>query len=213
MPKKYKVLLFDMDGTIAYTDQMIFHTFYDLYDLYNPSNKKSEDKLIYFSGPPLKETLPKEFPNQDWHFMYDEFIRISKPYYDKYVVPFDGEIEALEKFKKAGYKMAVVTNKGHDMAEYVLKLLHIDHLIDFVVGNGDTKENKPHPEGVELALSRFNASKKDALYIGDNDIDYITAKNASIDSLICAWGPRKLTVLDKCTYVVHSYRDMEDILL
>ena len=145
--------------------------------------------------------------------MYDEFIRISRPYYDKYVIPFPHEIETLTKLKEAGYLLAVVTNKGHEMAEYVLKLLHIDHLMSFVIGNGDTKENKPHPEGVELALSRLNASKEEALYVGDNDIDYITAENANIDSMICDWGPRKLNVLSNCTYVIHSYQDMEDILL
>ena len=212
MPK-YKVILFDMDGTIAYTDEMIFHTFYDLYDLYNPSARKEKDQLIYFSGPPLSKTLPVEFPNQDFNFMYNEFIRISKPYYDLYVTPFEDEIEVLTKLKEKGYKLAVVTNKGHDMAEYVLKLLKIDHLFEFVIGNGDTKNNKPHPEGIELALSLLNASKEECLYVGDNDIDYETAANANVDSMICAWGPRMLNVLSKCNYVIHSYKEMGDILL
>ena len=47
MPKKYKVILFDMDGTIAYTDQMIFHTFYDLYDSSIANEKATCEQLIY----------------------------------------------------------------------------------------------------------------------------------------------------------------------
>ena len=210
---KYEIILFDMDGTTAYTDEMIFHTFFDLYDKYNPSGRKEKEELIYFSGPPLKETMPKEFPNYDTDFMISEFLRISKPYYDQYVVPFEGEIEALTKFKRAGYKMAVVTNKGTEMAYYVLKILKIDHLIDFVIGSNDVVRFKPHQEGIEKAIAKYNVSKDKVLYVGDNDIDYMTANNADVDCMICDWGPRKLTVLDKCKYVVHSYKDMEDILL
>ena len=213
MPNKYKLILLDMDGTIAYTDEMIVQTFYKLYEMYNPSARKDRSEIIYFSGPPLSITLPREFPNQDYQFMYDEFIRISKPYYDEFVVPFNDEIEVLTKLKEAGYHLSVVTNKGHVMAEYVVKLLGLENLIDYVIGGGDTKESKPHPEGIYLAMSKYGVSKEDTIYIGDNDIDYETAKNAGVDCLICTWGPRKLEVTDKCKYTASNYKEIERILL
>ena len=213
MPKRYKVILFDMDGTIAYTDEMIVQTFYRLYDMYNPSARKERSEILYFSGPPLSITLPREFPNQDYQFMYDEFIRISKPFYDLYVTPFEDEIRVLTKLKEAGYKLGVVTNKGHVMAEYVLKLLHIDHLFDYLVGGGDTKKSKPDPEGMYLAMKELGGTKENTIYVGDNDIDYTSAVNAGIDSIICTWGPRELTVLNKCTYKANSYKEIEEILL
>ena len=212
MPK-YKAILLDMDGTIAYTDEMIVQTFYKLYEMYNPSARKEREDILYFSGPPLSITLPREFPNQDYQFMYDEFIRISTPYYDKYVVAFDDELRVLKLLKEAGYKLGVVTNKGHKMAQYVLDLLKINDLIDVLVGGGDTKESKPHPEGIYKAMNALGASKEETLYVGDNDIDYTSAFNAGVDSMICTWGPRTLTVLDKCTYKVASYKEIERILL
>ena len=212
MPK-YKAILLDMDGTIAYTDEMIVQTFYKLYEMYNPSARKSREEIFYFSGPPLSITLPREFPNQDYQFMYDEFIRISTPYYDKYVVAFEDEVRVLNRLKEAGYKLGVVTNKGHKMAQYVLDLLKINDLIDVLVGGGDTKESKPHPEGIYKAMETLGASKNETLYVGDNDIDYVSASNAGVDSMICTWGPRTLTVLDKCTYKVASYKEIERILL
>ena len=208
----YKVLLFDMDGTIAYTDEMIIQTMFDLYDLYNPKAKKSREEIIYFSGPPIAETLKIEFPDQDQDFMIKEFLRISTPYYDKFTVSFEYEMDVLNKLKNMGYKMAVVTNKGHEKAEYVLHLLHLDNIMDFVIGNGDVDKLKPHPEGINLAMSRYGVTSEETLYIGDNDIDYVTATNAHVDCLICDWGPRKLTVLDKCKYVAHNYLDIERIL-
>ena len=212
MPK-YKALLFDMDGTSAYTDEMIVQSFYVLYDLYKGGKRRNREEILYFSGPPLSVTFPKEFPDEPYQKMYDEFIRISTPFYDKYVVPFEGEVEVLRKLKKSGYKLGVVTNKGHVMAQYVLNLLKINDLFDSLVAGGDTKETKPHPEGIYKAMNELGASKEETLYVGDNDIDYLSASNAGVDSMICTWGPRKLNVLDKCTYKVGSYKEIEEILL
>lgn len=209
----YKILLFDMDGTIADTDDMIYHAMMDLYDLYNPKGKRSREEVMYFSGPPIVDTLKNEFPNQDNDFMLEEFLRISTPYYDKYTLTFKDEIEILIKLKEAGCKMAVVTNKGHQKAEYVLDLLHLRPYFDFVIGMGDVDTLKPAPEGIYKAIEKFNGTKEETLYLGDNDIDYVTASNAGVDCLICAWGPRKLGVLDKCKYVAKSYQEIGDILL
>lgn len=212
MNKKYKILIFDMDGTIAYTDEMIIHTFSDLYDMYNPSAKKSREELLYFSGPPLKVTLPQEFPNLDFDFIHNEFIRISTPYYEKYVELFPFELETFKALKDKGYLLAVVTNKGHEKAQYVLDKLGLNEYISILIGGGDVSEMKPHPEGINKVLETFNIKKEEALYIGDNDIDYLTASNAGVDSMICSWGPRKLNVLDKATYVVDSYLSIKEIL-
>lgn len=209
----YKVLLFDMDGTIAETDEMIIHTLEEMYDLYNPTNKKSREEIIYFSGPPIALTLKKEFPNMDQDFILQEFLDRSTRYYDLYTTTFEHEIEVLSLLKEKGYKMAVVTNKGHQKAEYVLELLKIKPYFDFVIGSGDVEELKPSPMGISEAIKRFNGSKEETLYLGDNDIDYITASNAGVDCLICAWGPRKLSVLDKCKYVAKSYLDIKEVLL
>ena len=213
MPKKYDVILLDMDGTIAYTDEMLLRTFHTLYDLYNPSARKPDEEIIYFSGPPLSITLPREFPNQDYQFMHDEFIRISTPLYEECVTLYEDELKVLSRLKNAGYKLGVVTNKNHKMAAYVLKLLNLDNLIDYLVGGGDTLQSKPDPEGIYLAMDKLGGVKEKTLYVGDNDIDFYTADHAGVDSMICTWGPRTLTVLDKCTYKVNSYKEIEDTLL
>ena len=110
------------------------------------------------------------------------------------------ELEVLTDLYNAGYRFAIVTNKGTGKAHYVLRLLAIEHLFDFVIGSDDVKETKPNPEGINEAIRRFNASKEECLYVGDNDIDYETATNAGVDCMICNWGPRKLNVLDKTKY-------------
>ena len=70
MNKKYDVILFDMDGTIANTDRLILESFYKLYDKFNNGVRRSDEEIYYFSGPPIKETLKVEFPEYA-HFNID----------------------------------------------------------------------------------------------------------------------------------------------
>ncbi|MEG1565421.1 MAG: HAD hydrolase-like protein, partial [Bacilli bacterium] len=69
MTNKYKLLIFDVDGTLADTDKMLIETYRTLYELYSPNVKLDESKVIGFSGPPLRETLSTEFPLYDPEFM------------------------------------------------------------------------------------------------------------------------------------------------
>ena len=78
---KYKTLLFDMDGTVADTDEMIKAAMYTLYDLYRDGVKTPDEEIVYFSGPPIRDTLKKEFPHMDQQFMFDEFHRVSSALY------------------------------------------------------------------------------------------------------------------------------------
>ena len=76
MPK-YTTLLFDLDGTVADTDEMIVETMNILYDLYRGGRRTPIEEIYYFSGPPIYETLNKEFPGCDMEFMHSEFRRMG----------------------------------------------------------------------------------------------------------------------------------------
>lgn len=209
---KYKYLLFDMDGTIADTDEMIYRTYSELFEKYGNGVKKEWDEIMYFSGPPLDETLKKYFPHMKLEEIRDIYTQTAEPYYQKTVKVFPHEIETLQYLKSQGYRLAVVTNKATYKAYEVLVSLNISSYFDFVIGREDVSLSKPSPEGILKAIDRYQAQKEECLYLGDNDIDYITASNAGVDCLIVSWGPRKLNVLDKCKYSVDTYEKMEEIL-
>ena len=61
MNNKYQILLFDMDGTVCDSDQMIIDSMNVLYDKYRDGHRRPVEEVIYFSGPPIRETLKKEF--------------------------------------------------------------------------------------------------------------------------------------------------------
>ena len=195
---KYKVLLFDLDGTLCDTDEMIVQTMYAIYKDYKPTKIRTREELYYFSGPPIRDTLAREFPDQDPEEMYDVFKRVSKGFYPKCVKAYQDEVKVLTALKDKGYRLGVVTNKGLPLTIYSLELCGINHLFDVIVSADDVAIPKPDPAGIFKALNKLGISnKEECLYLGDNDIDYETASNAGVDTLLVTWGPRKINVLDK----------------
>ena len=211
---KYRVLLFDLDGTLCDTDEMIVQTMFAIYKKVTPIKERTREELYYFSGPPIKETLRNEFPDQDPEKMYTMFKEVSKGYYQKCVKAYPDEIKVLSALKEKGYLLGVVTNKGLPLTLYSLEICHIDGLFDIVVSADDVANPKPDPSGILKALEKLDIKdKKEVLYIGDNDIDYETASNAGVDTMLVTWGPRTINVLKKAKYLAKSYNDIGGILL
>ena len=211
---KYKVLLFDLDGTLCDTDEMIVQTMQAIYKEFKPVKERTREELYYFSGPPIRDTLANEFPDQDPEYMYDVFKRVSKGFYASTVKAYKNEIKVLKALKEKGYLLGVVTNKGLPLTLYSLEICHIDGLFDVVISADDVAIPKPDSAGINKALEKLNIKNKEkVLYIGDNDIDYETATNAGVDTLLVTWGPRKINVLDKAKYLAKSYNDIGGILL
>lgn len=211
---QYKLLLFDLDGTLCNTDEMVVQTFFKLYEMYTPKVKRTREEIYYFSGPPLKKTMAAEFPNYPVEEMCEAFISVSKIYYDQTVTPYAQEIETLKAFKKAGYLLGVVTNKFNKMLRYSLELCHIKDFFDVIIPADAVASPKPAPDGILKAMKIMNINNfGEVLYIGDNDIDYETATNAGVDTMLVTWGPRIITCRNKAKYQVKSFQEMGEILL
>ena len=211
---KYRVLLFDLDGTLCDSDEMLIQSFFALYKKYRPVKIRTREELIYFSGPPIKKTLSDEFPDYPFEEIYKAFQVVSRELYRPYVKAFDKEIETLKKLREAGYLLGVVTNKGAPLTKYSLEVANIDGLFDVVISADDVNAPKPSPLGIEKALERLGIEDKGkVLYIGDNDIDYETATNAGTDAMLVAWGPREIKRVKDAKYAVSSYDELGGLLL
>ena len=211
---KYKAILFDLDGTLCDTDEMVVQSFFELYKSYKPVKERTREELLYFSGPPIKETLKNEFPDIPFEVIYKAFQDTSRELYLPYVKAFDDEIEILKKLKEAGYLLGVVTNKVAPLTKYSLEICHIEDLFDVVISADDIASPKPQPLGIFKAMEKLcMIDKKDVLYVGDNDIDYVTAKNAGLDAMLVTWGPRIIKCIKDAKYAVKSYNELGGILL
>ena len=210
---KYKFILFDMDGTIANTDQLIIDSMNILYDKYRGGRRTPIEQIYYFSGPPIADTLKTEFPNMDNDFMVKEFSRISKELYAFTMTSYPDCREVLLDFKRNGIKLGVVTNKKREMTIYCLELLNLEDIFDVVIGYDDVSNGKPNKEGIIKALKILEAPDlNEAVYIGDNKIDMETAHNAHIDCGLVGWGPRVIPNDAEYTFKFESFKDLRRII-
>lgn len=125
---------------------------------------------------------------------------IYTPYYaahcDRKTGPYDGILEVLKRLRAAGVKTAVVSNKP-DIAVQKLVDDLFTGMFDLSVGEMDGVRRKPAPDMTEKALRDLGtADKKDAVYIGDSEIDMQTAENSGLDCISVDWGFRGRTFLE-----------------
>jgi len=209
----YKLIIFDFDGTLADTDEMIVRSMYYIYDKYNDGKRKSREEICYFSGPPIRETLKKELPHVDINLLMEEFKNKSISLYPTCMFMYENEMDVLKRLKEQGYILAVLTNKITKTTNYCLKLLDLDNIMNVVVGSSDVSNPKPYPEGIFKVMELSHVTDKNiVIYIGDNASDILTAVNAGVDSILVTWGPRKILEEVSPTYKANSYLELEEII-
>ena len=210
--KRYQTLLFDMDGTVLNSDPMILESMNILYDKYRNGVRTPKEKVVYFSGPPIRETLKKEFPDLDQQFIFDEFHKVSRSLYATHTFPYEHSKEVLLKLKEDGFNLGIVTNKLHHLTEYALECIGLTGIFDLIIGFDDVKNGKPDKEGILKAIDYYGSSKEDTIYIGDNKSDFDTANNAGVDCALVNWGPRVLPKELTPKFKFNSYLELERIV-
>jgi len=91
-------------------------------------------------------------------------------------VTYPGVREGLEQL--AGRSMAVLTNKPVRFSRAIIDGLGLARYFRYVYGGNSFERKKPDPMGVEALLRDFGAGPREALVVGDSEVDMQTARNA-----------------------------------
>ena len=208
--KQYKLYIFDLDGTLLDSDKMLIETFHYLYKIYKPADYVIDDnKIITFSGPQIRDTLLKEFPELDQEKMLKEWRVESVKNYPKYTKLFPGSIELLSTLVEKGIPTAIYTNKHRFATDEAFKLFGISKLNLYSLAGDETPKLKPAPDGIFECMKHFGITdKSEVIYIGDTVYDYDTAMNAGVDFGLVDWTPRKLPENAKISVKIRSFSDL-----
>ena len=205
-------LLFDFDGTLLDTNELIIQTFLSVLGKRYPGRFARED-VLHFIGPSLKQT----FDNID-ECLTDEMILEYRAWniemHDQMVVEFDGVSETLRLLKARGFKMAIVSTKKHDIILRGLKYMGIEDIFEIVIALDDVVNPKPDPEPILLALEKLNATSQEALMIGDNSHDIEGGQNALVRTAGVSWTAKGEAYLAtfKPTYMLKHISDLLEIV-
>lgn len=192
-----KAVLFDLDGTLLDTLKDLHEAVNLTMDHYNYP-RHTLDEVRQYVGNGLVKLVERSVPqelnlketNRD---LFDKIVETQKINYNKTqfntTCPYEGIIETLTELKKAGIKTAIVTNKPDNNAKDLAQKF-FGGLIDAVAGSEDNKPKKPNPYQVLKALEILEVNKKDAVFVGDSDVDIWTGKNSGLKTISCCWGFR-----------------------
>lgn len=197
MKKSYTLAIFDMDGTILDT----------LADLHASVNyalaecgyaSRGIDEVRGFVGNGIRKLIERSVPQDTSEQDADRVFTLFKEHYAVHcadnTMPYDGVTELLRMLREHGIKTAVVSNKA-DFAVSELCVRYFDGMFDCVVGEREGVRRKPCADSVNEVLAALDVSREDAVYIGDSDVDILTARNAGTDCISVAWGFREKEVL------------------
>lgn len=186
--KRYKLYVFDMDGTIADTETDIGRALAAAIEAAG-FKKPSQAEVVAAIGSGAKNAVRKLTGLEG-----DALESCSAAFMEKYdemccdnVTLYPGAKELLYRLKSEGAVIALVTMKFRSAAYKILKHLDID-IFDRVITFDDAVKRKPDPDSLFLLLSDFNVPKGLALMAGDSAVDLRYAKAAGVDACILEHG-------------------------
>lgn len=184
--KNIDTILFDLDGTLINTIELIVASFLHTMETYYPGKYKRED-VVSFIGPPLSETFNNLDPDRVEE-MTNTYRTFNHAKHDDLVEEYEGVKETLEVLHKEGFKMAIVTTKRRDTAVRGLQLKKLDHFFDVIVSLDEVTNYKPHPEPAQMAMEALGSVPEKTMMIGDSQHDILGGKNAGTKTAGVGWS-------------------------
>lgn len=204
-------ILFDLDGTLIDTNELIIASFMHTFNHYNLPYTREE--IIEFNGPPLVETFSTIDPDRVEE-MIDVYREHNLRVHNEYVKAFPYVKEVLDILQENDIQIGIVTTKMADSVDRGLEIAGLDHRFDTIVTLDDVKHPKPHPEPVIKAMNHIGANPTTTLMVGDNSHDIESGKNAGIRTAGVAWSFKGADRIKKHnpTYMLEDMRDLLKIV-
>lgn len=194
---KKEFIIFDFDGTIANTNDIIVESWQAAFRKYLGHELDRREIEATF-GEVLRDTIAVKIPGAD----VDEVINYYRAYQDANcagkVYVFDGVRELILALKDGGYAVGVATSRTSYSFWNYMKEFGLENMVDAVVTVDDVTHHKPHGESVTACLAKLTGQDpalpvpQDVLdasiMIGDTKYDVGCAMNAGVDSVLVGYS-------------------------
>lgn len=196
----YKLIIFDLDGTLLDTIDDLANSVNFALKQYNfPIHPIEAYRFMVGNGVNklLERALPEEHRNADVVSMVkQEFIKHYFAHSDAFTKPYQGVSKLLNKLQSDGFQLAIASNKVHVATAELAKRFFPEIKFIKVLGQRDGFPTKPYPAILEEIIASAGVSKEKVLYVGDSGVDVATAMNANVDFVGVLWGFRPRSELE-----------------
>lgn len=194
---KYDTILFDLDGTLL-------NTLDDLTDSINAVmgqegyQQRAKEEVREFIGDGAKTLMERSLPPGTSEKEIQRCLTLFREGYLKNMrnqtKPYEGLPEVLKRIREQGIKIGVVSNKPDEETKEICRH-YFKADVGVAIGDHATRNRKPAPDNVFEALKQLGSCKDKTLFIGDSNVDVITAKNAGLACVGVTWGYRSRETL------------------
>lgn len=201
---KPKAVIWDLDGTLLDTLQDLHLAVNHALTIYGMPERTFEDTRRSV-GNGVRRLMELSVPDGEDNALFEDVFAQFKEYYVQHCEdntrPYDGIREVLVSLKASGLKMAIVSNKLQSGVTALYDKWFCG-LVDVAIGEREGMNRKPAPDMVELAMRELGVSRDEAVYIGDSEVDQLTAKNSGLPCISVLWGFRTREELgEACAFV------------
>lgn len=184
--KCFQGFIFDLDGTLIDTTELITRSFRHaarevLGDV------KPDEVLIANVGQPLMRQM-ELLGGEKAQELYDAYREYNHAKHDEFIHAYMGVNELLEELKARGSKLAIVTSKSRETVDMAFRCIPIEHYFDAVITADDTDQHKPLPQPLHLAMRQLDLTPAESVYIGDSPFDILAGQAAGTATVAVGWG-------------------------
>ena len=186
-PDRVRAVLFDLDGTLI--------------DSYGPIGASLNHARAHFGLPPLAHGDVRRRVGRGLESLIAELVGVErvahgvKLFRERYAEVFaDGTLalphvaETLARLHRAGYRLAVASNKPARFSSSILHGLELAPFIRWIQGPEAAIPAKPHPAILHACLHRLGVRVTEALYVGDMVLDVESATRAGVPVVLVEGG-------------------------
>ena len=210
--QNFEGIIFDIDGTLTSTNELIFATFRHVTEKY--LNKKVTDEEIISLFGPTEDVILKEFMNENYAEARKDYMDFYEAKHHLMADVYPGIKEVLELIKSKKIPLSIYTGKGRESSVITLQKIGVYNLFDMIVTGDDVADHKPSPEGIDKFVDEFKLNREKVLMIGDAPADVIAARNAGVKIASVVWDSyAKEKVLEmKSDFVFDTVTDLMKFL-
>ena len=192
MQKRYKTVIFDLDGTLLNTlEDLQTSVNYALSAYKMP--ERSIEEIRHFVGNGVQRLMELAVPCGTSEETLNAAFLLFKKHYavhcnDKTDL-YPGIHELLVQLKREGFRTAIVSNKLQEGVDALYEQYFKEN-VEVAIGAREGICKKPAPDSVFAAMKLLNATADKTIYIGDSEVDIATARNAGLPCITVTWGFR-----------------------
>jgi pyrophosphatase PpaX len=202
---KFKCVIFDMDGTLTDTNQLIFDSFNYIAMKYK-AKTYSPAEIVAMFGPPEEGALLDVVGEEKIDQAMREYLIFYRRHHKDLARLHPGIRDLLRFLQKRKVHCALFTGKGIHTTTITMQSFALMPYFEYVVTGNDVVNHKPDPEGIEKILDHFSLRKDEVLMVGDSIGDVKAAREAGVKVAIVLWDSysKEKVVHTKTNYAFHT---------